>query len=218
MNNESTRTKIFIYLLILTAFISISSSAYAKTYKIKGKVKPKLEGVEIQVHGDGLSGPIEVFTTEKGKFEVDGLTNGTYVIFPYKKGYNFKPSAKSVKIKNKNKSITFKDVEAYSGDIIAIHNSKASAYRSDCTASECHEGILSRVSLDRNKEDVHNIPAHIATIEYEVGKKTDKRCIYCHENTDVLTHSAEAIRQNVDPELCANCHGPKGPGKQFYQD
>jgi mono/diheme cytochrome c family protein len=55
--------------------------------------------------------------------------------------------------------------------------------------------------------------------DFAPGKpRDDKQCIWCHKTVDLVQGSADnMIRKQVDPTLCAVCHGPDGPGKPFYQ-
>ena len=96
-------------------------------------------------------------------------------------------------------------------NIIAIHDSSSDEYEKNC--SECHEGILSENSRDPN------IPvAHESMFGFAPGKPgDDKQCIWCHRTVDLVEGSAGNIRKQVKAMLCSMCHGPAGPGKQFYQ-
>ncbi len=197
-------------LFALISVFLVTSSAEARTFKLKGKVNPKMEGVEIAIHGDKLSEPQVVTTSTNGKFKVV-LEEGNYVVYPSKEGFNFNPSAKTI-ILERNTRVTFTDVEAYGDDIIALHDVNSAAYRRDCTTSECHEGILTEVTLD---PDIKT--AHVLMLDFSIGDTVDEKCTFCHISTDVINHSAEVLRKNVDPMLCATCHGPDSISTQYYQ-
>jgi len=201
-------------LFFFSPMLMNKADAKKKKFIIEGKVKSKLKGVQIQIESSKLASPKTVKTNKKGKFAVKGLKKGTYILFPAKEGYNFNPSSKSVKFKKKKAvKVNFKRVKAAKGDIIALHDANSESYRTDCTTSKCHKGILTENTL---KPSVKT--AHLEMIDFVTsGSTTDDKCVYCHKDTDVLTHSAGNYRSNVSASLCDACHGPNGPGKQFYQ-
>ena len=100
----------------------------------------------------------------------------------------------------------------------AFHNSNSDQYRKHCT--ECHEDVLNGESLDPNIP-----PAHFAMFEFAAGETGDDRqCRWCHRGSVDLTQGTQSaatskgnLRKRVDPALCTLCHGPEGPGEQFYQ-
>jgi cytochrome c5 len=102
-------------------------------------------------------------------------------------------------------------------NIAAIHDSSSRKYDKDCT--ECHAAVHSRETLDPN------IPsAHVAMFDFAPGKPGDKKqCVWCHRSVD-LTQATQSegkskgnLRRRVDMAVCGLCHGPSGPGPQFYQ-
>jgi len=102
-------------------------------------------------------------------------------------------------------------------NIIAVHNPHSSQYDDNCL--DCHGDILNAQSLDPA------IPnAHVAMLVFTPGED-GKQCVWCHRNVSAnLIQTASAIgpfetniRKLVDTQLCAICHGPVGPGNQFYQ-
>ena len=96
-------------------------------------------------------------------------------------------------------------------NIIAIHDSKSDQYDKNC--NECHADIRNAQSLDPSIPNVH-----VAMFDFASGKPgDDKQCIWCHRTVDLVQGSAGNIRKQVDATLCTMCHGPAGPGKQFYQ-
>jgi len=114
-----------------------------------------------------------------------------------------------------------KDCEALKpveGDVIALHNKNSSKYNSDCLNAQCHKGILKETTLTYATKT-----AHLKMLPFVPGYSSTKgpaneNCSYCHSNgVDIISHSAGNLRRNVDVTKCASCHGPSGPGKQFYQ-
>ena len=96
-------------------------------------------------------------------------------------------------------------------NIIAIHDSSSRQYNKKC--NECHADIRNAQSLDPSIPNVH-----VAMFDFAPGKPgDDKQCIWCHRTVDLVQGSAGNIRKQVDATLCAMCHGPSGPAKQFYQ-
>ena len=100
----------------------------------------------------------------------------------------------------------------------AFHDSNSDQYKKDCT--DCHEDVLNGESLDPN------IPrAHLAMLEFAAGKTgDDNQCRWCHHRSVDLTQGTQSaatsrgnLRKHVDTALCTMCHGPEGPGEQFYQ-
>ena len=96
-------------------------------------------------------------------------------------------------------------------NIIAIHDSSSGEYEKNC--SECHVDIRNAQSLEPSIPNVH-----VAMFDFAPGKpRDDKQCIWCHRTVDLVQGSVGNIRKQVDATLCTMCHGPSGPGKQFYQ-
>lgn len=99
-------------------------------------------------------------------------------------------------------------------NLVASHDRSSPQYREDCTV--CHADVHSRQSLDPS------IPAaHVAMLPFKVGRTQD--CVWCHVTVD-LTQGTQSqgrykriLRRYTDPTLCTLCHGPAGPGKQFYE-
>jgi cytochrome c553 len=95
-------------------------------------------------------------------------------------------------------------------NIIAIHDSSSRQYNKECIS--CHADIPSAQSLDPSIPNVH-----VAMIPFTPGEKDEETCIVCHRTVDLVQGSAGNIRKQVKATLCAMCHGPSGPAKQFYQ-
>jgi len=102
-------------------------------------------------------------------------------------------------------------------NLVASHDRSSSQYRKHC--NDCHADVHSRQSLDPA------IPAaHVAMLPFAVGEAgDDEQCVWCHVTVD-LTQGTQSqgrykrtLHRYTDPTLCTLCHGPAGPGKQFYE-
>jgi hypothetical protein len=100
-------------------------------------------------------------------------------------------------------------------NFIAIHDSSSRQYKKHCT--DCHASVHTAQSLDPA------IPvAHVAMHPFAPGKD-DKQCVWCHRSVDLVQGTQSAgtstgnLRKHIDATLCTVCHGPFGPGAQFYQ-
>lgn len=100
--------------------------------------------------------------------------------------------------------------KSISTNYAALHDSSSSQYRDDCLS--CHSDILEETSLNPNIE-----PAHQAMLSATPGETTQAKCVYCHASTDLSQHSAGNLRKNVSAATCDLCHGPAGPGPQYFQ-
>ncbi len=78
------------------------------------------------------------------------------------------------------------------------------------------EGFFLAASALSLEPSIPNV--HVAMFDFAPGKPSDdKQCIWCHKTVDLVQGSAGNIRKQVKATLCAMCHGPSGPAKQFYQ-
>lgn len=107
--------------------------------------------------------------------------------------------------------------EPFEGNPIPIHDKNSRQYRTDCTNTACHKDILKETSLDSSIMPFHVLKVLDHDISKYFGKTTDKRCLTCHKNTDLLEHSAGNIRRNVDVSICHSCHTKGNIGKEFYK-
>lgn len=80
-----------------------------------------------------------------------------------------------------------------------------------------YKDIRKETGLDSSIMSFHALKVLDQDISKYFGKKTDKKCLYCHENTDLTEHSAGNLRRNVDVTLCYYCHAKGGIGKEFYK-
>lgn len=100
-------------------------------------------------------------------------------------------------------------------NLLTMHDPQSADYNGDCLS--CHAGVLTETTQDPRIPSFHQAmlpftpgynPAH--------GPNNDV-CVQCHRFVELQTDSAGALRKQVDPALCALCHGPSGPGPVFYQ-
>lgn len=100
-------------------------------------------------------------------------------------------------------------------NLLAMHDSESPQYNGDCLS--CHAGVL-----EESTRDPRVLSFHQAMMPYTPGYNpahgpNNEVCVQCHRFVDLEMDSAGALRKQVDPALCALCHGPSGPGPQFYQ-
>jgi hypothetical protein len=96
-------------------------------------------------------------------------------------------------------------------NLIAAHNRTSPQYRRSC--SDCHMGVIYEQSLE--EPAIHT--AHLTMASYVPGRDANSKCRFCHKSVDLIYRSAGNVRRQVDVALCAVCHGPSRPTKQFYQ-
>ncbi|MBI5183063.1 MAG: hypothetical protein HY999_01680 [Nitrospinae bacterium] len=100
-----------------------------------------------------------------------------------------------------------------SDNLLAIHDKDSPNYNTDCIG--CHGDMQDIGTLDPYLVEAHSI--NMSTRMCSIPSSGNKRCWYCHrDGTDLLEKSAGNLRRNVDVAICAQCHGPKGPGKVLY--
>lgn len=97
-----------------------------------------------------------------------------------------------------------KDECQYKGNVIPIHDKDSGEYRTDCTSAACHQKILSETSLDNATPSFHVLK--VKQLNVIPGNTDDEKCLYCHNDTDLVEHSAGNLRRNVDILLCTLCH------------
>ena len=122
-----------------------------------------------------------------------------------------------------------------STNVIAFHDRTSSQYNDNCLS--CHSAVLtevpvlSGVSVTNPRlsgieppptRTVHGMMLRGNFKPGEAGD--DRRCQFCHRSVNIVEgprmpqdELKGAIRKRVDPTVCALCHGPGGPGPQFYQ-
>lgn len=109
------------------------------------------------------------------------------------------------------------DFEPFEGNPIPIHDKNSSQYRTDCTNAACHRNKLKETSLDSSIMTFHVLKVLDPQFSKYFGKTNDKKCVYCHKNTDLVEYSAGSLRKNVDTSICYYCHIKGGVGKEFYK-
>lgn len=109
------------------------------------------------------------------------------------------------------------DFEPFEGNPIPIHDKNSSQYRTDCTNAACHRNKLKETSLDSSIMTFHVLKVLDPQFSRFFGKTTDKKCLYCHKNTDLAEYSAGNLRKNVDVSICYICHTKGSIGKEFYK-
>ena len=109
------------------------------------------------------------------------------------------------------------DFGPFEGNPIPIHDKNSDQYRSDCTNAACHRNKLKETSLDSSIMTFHVLKVLDPQFSKYFGKTTDKKCVYCHKDTDLIAYSAGNLRKNVDVSICYNCHTKGSIGKEFYK-
>lgn len=99
-------------------------------------------------------------------------------------------------------------------NLLAIHDVASSSYNGDCLS--CHSGVLTEQT-----QDPRILSFHQAMLPFTPGYNprrgpSNDTCVQCHRHVDLVMDSAGALRKQVDPALCALCHGPSGPGPVYY--
>jgi hypothetical protein len=109
------------------------------------------------------------------------------------------------------------EVRGDGNNLIASHDRNSSNYKRNCT--DCHGNILTEKSLNAT---IRN--AHVAMLPNTPGESNNVKCSWCHRTVDLVQGTSRVenskgnLRKGVDMTLCALCHSPSGPGKQFYQN
>lgn len=99
-------------------------------------------------------------------------------------------------------------------NVVAQHDPTAPEYREDCLS--CHAGVLTEETRDPRILSFHQAMMPFTPGYNPAHGPNDKVCVQCHRFVDVVQDSAGALRKQVDPALCALCHGPSGPGPVYY--
>ena len=104
---------------------------------------------------------------------------------------------------------------AEAANLEALHDRDSPSYDGDCLS--CHDDVLTRPSLDPRILSFHQ-----AMVPYTPGYNpahgpNNEVCVQCHRFVELRVDSAGALRKHVNPELCALCHGPSGPGQAYYK-
>ncbi|NOZ95304.1 MAG: hypothetical protein GXP47_11310 [Acidobacteria bacterium] len=99
-------------------------------------------------------------------------------------------------------------------NLLALHDPKSSDYNGDCLT--CHSSILKETSKDPRIPSFHQAMMPFTPGYNPAHGPNNGVCVQCHRFVDLRMDSAGALRKQVNPELCALCHGPSGPGPKLY--
>ena len=83
-------------------------------------------------------------------------------------------------------------------NLIDLHKNADKLSNKECLT--CHAKIKSDVPLNQRFKTFHRI--HL-----ESKRDTPKNCSDCHQSIDLREVSAVSLKKQVDPQLCAGCHG-----------
>ena len=87
---------------------------------------------------------------------------------------------------------------AAKSNLVDLHANAGKLSKKECLA--CHARIATDVSLNKKIKTFHRL--HL-----ESKLATPKSCADCHQSIDLRNGSGTALRKQVDPEICAGCHG-----------
>ena len=99
-------------------------------------------------------------------------------------------------------------------NLVAVHDPTSSEYDADCLA--CHEDVLTTPSADPRILSFHQKMTTFMPGYNSAHGPSNEVCRQCHRFVEIRMDSAGALRKQVNPELCALCHGPSGPGPVYY--
>ena len=88
--------------------------------------------------------------------------------------------------------------QAAEKNLVELHKQAGKLSTKECLA--CHGAIIKAKALNAKIKTFHRI--HL-----ESKRDTPKKCVDCHGSIDLREGSAAASRKQVDPQLCAGCHG-----------
>lgn len=94
-------------------------------------------------------------------------------------------------------------VHAAEQNLVDLHRNAGKISDKECLA--CHADIKKAATLGKKFKTLHKL--HL-----ESKLDTPKKCSECHQSVDLREGSASALRKQVDPGVCADCHsgGVKG--------
>ncbi len=93
---------------------------------------------------------------------------------------------------------SFATAGAAEKNLVELHKNAGKLTNKECLA--CHAGILKETSLNKKYKTLHRV--HLESKTY-----TLKNCSDCHQSIDLRNGSGAALRKQVDPQVCAGCHG-----------
>lgn len=86
---------------------------------------------------------------------------------------------------------------AASENLVELHRNAGKRLNKECLS--CHGDILKADTLNKKFKTFHRL--HL-----ESKLDTPKKCSDCHQLVDLREGSASALRKQVDPGVCADCH------------
>ena len=186
-----------------------------KMLSIKGSGFQKGAGLDL---GEGITVLSANITTRKIKAQITvdmdaSISKRDVVITNPDGGKGQKKKGLQVKKCTEN----CEDFGPFEGNPIPIHDKNSDQYRSDCTNAACHRNKLKETSLDSSIMTFHVRKVLDPQFSKFFGKTNDKKCVYCHKDTDLVEYSAGNLRKNVDVSICYYCHTKGSIGKEFYK-
>lgn len=87
----------------------------------------------------------------------------------------------------------------YAGEanLVALHERAADLPKKECLS--CHGALLKETTSNKKFKTMHRL--HL-----ESKRDTPKECSFCHKSVDLREGSAGALRKQVDPSVCSDCH------------
>ena len=95
-------------------------------------------------------------------------------------------------------------------NLVVLHAKAGERTNKECLA--CHAAILKETSLKAGVKSFHR--RHLES----KNSSAPKNCADCHEKVDLREVSAGALRKQVNPDLCAGCHGKDSEIKALYAE
>lgn len=93
-------------------------------------------------------------------------------------------------------------------NFLAIHDANSPSYDPQCGA--CHVDKTREVTIAPGIPSFHSLKNRM------FSRRGRSSCTVCHTGADLVDHSAAALRKQVSPELCAQCHGALGTGGKLF--
>ena len=99
-------------------------------------------------------------------------------------------------------------------NLLALHKVTSSSYDENCLS--CHSDVLTEQTLDPRILSFHQAMMPFTPGYNPRHGPNNDVCVQCHRYVELTMDSSGALRKQVDPALCALCHGPSGPGPVYY--
>lgn len=94
-------------------------------------------------------------------------------------------------------------------NFLSIHDAESPQYNNDC--GSCHADKTRDVFLAKGIPSFHTLKNNL----FSAGGRTNS-CTVCHTGADLIDESAAALRKQVSPSFCGQCHGSLGTGKRLF--